>query len=890
MPKLVDATNLGGLPAPRIPTAITDGGYGSVADLAAAREKIALSRGDAFANLGETITKAAMSVKDDWDRINAYGVQAQYEAFKTNEAKLYDEATRNMQPGDAEGFADKWAAGYDQRAREFFSKVPANLKPQYDLALRSYRDNAYYGDGQSSGALGFERGEQRRFALNSLGDVTSNALLPRIEQAAKLPDGDPSKPKQLQAIQDDGFKLIEDNPALTPVEKDEARRKLKEVLQTSFAKALSPSERQLVDPVNGRQTVAQRIVLVESGGDPTIENPASTALGAGQFTEGTWLSMVGKYRPDLVKGKSRAQILEMRKDPTLALDMVQRYSEENARYLGARGYAATPGNLYLSHFLGPQGAVAMLGSDPASTGESIAPAAAKANPTVFYETDAKGKVDYSRPKTVGEIRQWAADKMSGAEHTDWSTVLDGIPYDTKISIAQDAAKDLLAQQTAEAQQRNSEYRGRVNLLSNMILDGKAGRAEIDQAYDGGNGWLADSGDREKLYTLYEKVQKDGLSLARATQRVTGDAPLNPFNDDDRKDVDTYYEKGLPAGGATLLQDDPQAAQELESVFSRSGYVPKAAAAVLKMGMRSADPDQWNRAYSILDGLYQQNPAAVIDAIGADNAKKLDIFRNLSGVVPDDIVREKLNPFADPRLLDLQEKMEEQGRKVAASMDTATLAAKFDKSWAPFSAPGVPADALSNQAMLRDWQTEFATAYAKTDGDEAKATELAFKWLSYRWGQTETGSHSYVMENPPEKFFNEIGGNKAWLDEQLDDKVEKDFPGAQAWSLTGSLPITTGPAGARQMPQWAIRVVDKNGAIQLVMPPPGAPPGWPFDEKAAQDKAWNAFATENPGAQRLRSGPLPIQPGEMAAPSPIPFGRQAPGEGALDVPPGWERPR
>jgi hypothetical protein len=890
MPKLVDATDLGGLPAVRASTPISDGGLGAVADAANERARLALNQGNAFAGLGDSISRAALSLQDGWDKINAYGVQAQWEQFKTNEAKLYDEATREMQPGQAQGFADKWAAGYDQRAREFFANVPESLKPQYDVALRSYRENAYYGDGQSSGALGFERGEQRRYALNSLGDVTSNALLPRVEQAAKLPDGDPDKPKQLQSIQEDGFKLVDDNPALTPVEKDEAKRKLKEVLQLSFAKALPASERQLVDPSTGRQTIAQRIVLVESGGDPTIENPASTAVGAGQFTEGTWLSMVGKYRPDLIKGRSRAQILEMRKDPTLALDMVQRYSEENARYLGARGFGATPGNLYLAHFLGPQGAVAVLGSDQGTTGESIAPAAAKANPSVFYRVGSNGKVDFSQPKTVGEIRQWAAGKMAGAEHTDWSTVLDGISYDQKINIAQDAAKDLLAQQTVAAQQRDNEYKGRINLLSNMILDGKAGRTEIDQAYDGGSGWLTNAGDRGKLYELVEKVQKDGLTLARATQRVTGEGALNPFNDDDRRDIDTYYEKGVLGGGATLLDDDPQAATSLDQLVAKHGYVPKAAAAVLKMGMRSADGNQWNRAYSILDGLYQQNPAAVIDAIGADNAKKLDVFRNLSGVVPDDIVREKLNPFADPRVLDLQDKMEAQGRKIAASMDAATLTARFDKSWLPFSAPGAPVDAITNQAMLRDWQTEFAVAYGKTDGDEDKAAELAFKWLSYRWGATETGSHSYVMENPPERFFNDVGGNKGWLDEQLDDKVEREFPGAQSWSLVGSLPITTGPAGAKQMPQWAIRVVDKDGALQLVMPPSGAPPGWPFDEKSARQKAWDAFSAGNPEAQRLRAGPLPVQPGEIAAPPVKPFGTQIPGEGALDVPPGWERPQ
>jgi len=853
MPKLVDANDLGGLPTPRIASVQGDGGYGSVADLAAAREKIALQQGNAFANLGQQIAQSAVAVQDSWDKVNDYQVATKFEQFKTNEAKLYDEATRNMQPGEAQGFAAKWDAGYSQRAKDFFATVPDRLKPQYDLSLVTYRDNAMMGSG---GALDFERGEQRRTALNSLGDVTSNALLPRIEQAAKLPDGDPSKPKQLLAIQEDGFKLIDDNPALTPIEKDEAKRKLKEVLQTGFAKSLSPSERTLIDPATGKQTIAQRIMLVESGGDPTITNPASSAVGAGQFTEGTWLAMVQKYRPDLMKGRSRADILAMRTDPNLSLEMTQRYSDENASYLGARGYGATAGNLYLAHFLGPQGAVAMLGSDPNATGESIAPAAAKSNPSVFYRTDAKGKVDYSQPKTVGEIRQWASDKMAGAEHTDWSTVLDGIPYEQKLALAQDGATQLLRQQTLEAQQRKEEYTGRINLLENLILDGKAGATEVGQAYDDGNGWLTDAGDREKLLGLVDKVQKDGLALSSATQRVTGDASLNPFVEEDRKDIDTFYDKGILHGGSTLLQDDPQATQALQALVQKHGYVPKSAAAVLKLGMRSTDNGSFNRAYATLSTLYQQNPGAVIDAIGADNAKKLDIYRNLSGVVPDDVVRQKLNPLADPRVVEVQDKMEEQGRKVLAGKDQAAIASalvkRFDNSsWLPFNAPSGPSDGFATQAMLRDFQTEFAVAYGKTDGDESAAWDLAFKWLSYRWGVTEAGDgSSYVMENPPERFFNAVEGNKAWLDTQLDDTVEKQFPDAQSWSLVGSLPVTTGPAGAKQLPQWAIRVEDKDGVLHLVMPPPDAKPGWPFDQGAAKAVSVQKFRTENPKAQKF----------------------------------------
>lgn len=865
MPKLLDATDLGGLPTPRIASVQGDGGYGSVADLAAAREKIALQQGNAFANLGQQIAQSAMAVQDSWDKVNDYQVATKFEQFKTNEAKLYDEATRNVQPGEAQGFAAKWDAGYSQRAKDFFATVPDRLKPQYDLALVTYRDNAMMGSG---GALDFERGEQRRTALNSLGDVTSNALLPRIEQAAKLPDGDPSKPKQLLAIQEDGFKLIDDNPALTPIEKDEAKRKLKEVLQTGFAKSLSPSERTLIDPATGKQTIAQRIMLVESGGDPTITNPASSAVGAGQFTEGTWLAMVQKYRPDLMKGRSRSDILAMRTDPNLSLEMTQRYSDENASYLGARGYGATAGNLYLAHFLGPQGAVAMLGSDPNATGESIAPAAAKSNPSVFYRTDAKGKVDYSQPKTVGEIRQWASDKMAGAEHTDWSTVLDGIPYEQKLSLAADGARDLLAQQTAQQQQAKAEYTGRIDLLSNMIMDGKAGLTEINQAYDNGNGWLTDPGDREKLTNLYDRVQKDGLALQGATQLVTGAATINPFNDDQKKAVNLYYQKGIPQAGQGLLNGDQGAIQQLRWITSRANMVPDAAAEVLRFGMYSNDPKVRDQAFSILDGLYRENPNAVAQAIKEDGVKRLQDFQALSQLLPPDELAKRMDPFQDPATMKIKDDLRKQGRELAAKIDPSVVLSEFNpgalSNWSTWtSSPDAPIDPVSGQAILDDFHTLYAERFAET-GNQEVAQDQALKRLHLKWGTTEIGDGVHIMTYPPERYFPAIDGTHSWMDGQVDDAVETAHPGAQSWAPI-VLPQTAGDIGVNRTPTYGIGVIDKDGVYTVILPPNGAKPGWPFDYDKAHGERLKKFEQQRLNeSQPVQMGNPMDEPAAMGA--------------------------
>ena len=147
--------------------------------------------------------------------------------------------------------------------------------------------------------------------------------------------------------------------------------------------------------------LADQIVQAESGDDPNARNPNSSAAGPGQFIDATWLSMVGKYRPDLAQGKSRQEILALRSDPALSRQMTQAYAGENAQALSAAGVTPSPGSLYLAHFAGPRGAVSVLTAAPDTpAADVLGQGAVKANP-------------FLRNMTVADLRAWAAGKMGG---------------------------------------------------------------------------------------------------------------------------------------------------------------------------------------------------------------------------------------------------------------------------------------------------------------------------------------------------------------------------------------------------------------------------------------------------------------------------------------------
>lgn len=159
------------------------------------------------------------------------------------------------------------------------------------------------------------------------------------------------------------------------------------------------------------ELVVERIIRAESNGNAKAKNTRSTATGSGQFIEQTWFEMMQKHRQDLVTGRSRDDVLALRTDPAVTREIVTRMVEGNAKTLRKRGLPVTPGTLYLAHFAGTSGAVALLtsadGLDAAtlmanadSTGKSSREQLVKANP--FLATF-----------TVGDMKSWANRKMRG---------------------------------------------------------------------------------------------------------------------------------------------------------------------------------------------------------------------------------------------------------------------------------------------------------------------------------------------------------------------------------------------------------------------------------------------------------------------------------------------
>src|SRR5690242_10562997 len=98
---LPDATSLGDLPSARSGRPI------------ASYDTSAIGKG--MASFGESVAAISQELNDRWDKVSTAQTDADYLKFTFDEANRFDEATRNMQPGQAQGFAKQYLDGYAER-------------------------------------------------------------------------------------------------------------------------------------------------------------------------------------------------------------------------------------------------------------------------------------------------------------------------------------------------------------------------------------------------------------------------------------------------------------------------------------------------------------------------------------------------------------------------------------------------------------------------------------------------------------------------------------------------------------------------------------------------------------------------------------------------------
>jgi len=126
-----------------------------------------------------------------------------------------------------------------------------------------------------------------------------------------------------------------------------------------------------------------RIAARESSFNPGATNPKSSAGGLYQFIDKTWSGMVAKYGAAAGVAPDASRF-----DPKAAALMAAAMTKENDLIVKkVFGRSATPGELYVGHFMGGPKMVSMMQlneKQPDAPAAVAFPAEAAANPTIFF--------------------------------------------------------------------------------------------------------------------------------------------------------------------------------------------------------------------------------------------------------------------------------------------------------------------------------------------------------------------------------------------------------------------------------------------------------------------------------------------------------------------------
>jgi hypothetical protein len=160
---------------------------------------------------------------------------------------------------------------------------------------------------------------------------------------------------------------------------------------------------------------------------------ASSATGIGQFIDMTWLGLV--KNPSIaaqmgvdVSGMSDAQMLELRKDPEIAMMGVAALAKQSSDMIRrVTGRDATDAEMYMAHFMGGSGAtrlLKMLTVNPDVEAAGMFPAQAEANPTVYYNKDGSARSVREVYQELGRKHGQDAGSETYVEYGDRQTRQD----------------------------------------------------------------------------------------------------------------------------------------------------------------------------------------------------------------------------------------------------------------------------------------------------------------------------------------------------------------------------------------------------------------------------------------------------------------------------------
>jgi hypothetical protein len=326
-----------------------------------------------------------------------------------------------------------------------------------------------------------------------------------------------------------------------------------------------------------------------------------------------------------------------------------------------------------------------------------------------------------------------------------------------------------------------------------------------------------------------------VNMARGVAEQQEVAAGSPLRDADRAQMASVIARGDPKQAGIALDALSSVPDDMLVPALKSSEIKDAIAGAV----RSSDAGRYGAAMTFLDKMWARAPETAKQLFGEDAIHSLMTWQsNHRYATPEALAKEREKATLDPQMRARQKENTDEGLKLARDYSAADITKKFDTSWwitpGPVarglgSQPLAPVDAFTRDALMGDFEKQYARRYAETL-DKDKALQQTVELMKTKWsGSPINGGR--LMLNAPEKHYPAIDGSWDWMKPQIEADLRAKLGPPKQVSSGGQEQFSTGKwdyslvsdrrteseAQAGQLPTYQVVITDAATGRLSVLP-------------------------------------------------------------------------
>lgn len=789
--------------------------------------------GDAGADAGKAVQQFQLAKQEEANRLAEFDRQTTFVAFGSDQATKLEEAKRNLS-GPAQDFTKSTMATFDTDAAAFLEKVPERDRHAWQARMGQLRAG-FAGD-----ALRAEFGQRDSYYKTTIADSLGKLQNGAMQQPDKLADwlaqGDAiigasglSAQDKLEyatrwkgavsvaAAQGDVMRdpegAISRLGGVDHVTALEAAGKIgggaNVPVPGGTAAYVDPLRGRGGSPVQGGGYGAKRDYGAHQGADFTGTRGTPVQSGAGAGTVTVSKSEKGgnivtiDHGGGVVTRYMHLDRVDVRSGQKVTGDTV-------LGSVGATGRASGP-HLHYEVIVGGRHV------DPTGLAGKPMPAQARAAAPAVPAAPAATAVAAQN----GQTELPPVDPRYAE-----------LPFEARVQLIGSAQGEIDRRQQVEYAAEQEAHNDWLNTFMTDLLDGKAGRADIEAARSAGH--LTDYSEIAQATNIVEQREQKTAALSLYNTMLSGGGQFNPYDDNAKKAVNAAFTAQAQVQGANPLQ-------VAMNIWQRTGVLPDAGATMLRGGLVSTDANQVAMAASVASNMLQRNPNAFAGVQGGNDIEQAAAlyshYVNDLGLTAQDAAQRVAQRNAPEvrRRVDVNKPALDAFRTKLRKNDVGNMLSNAFGGWfsidPEFTAPE------QRSAAAQDY-ADFAVEHYEQHGDEGAAQAYAMSQMQKLYGAV----NGRIMKFPPTRAYPPVMGSHDYIFRQAQGDIKgvtgRDIPADRIYLMP--IPTATAQAFRAGKPTpYAIHYIDKVNGQDVYRTLPGV--AFTADVSAAQREAAGEFS-------------------------------------------------